>query len=309
MIWVVWQQHRHLALAGAVALAVIVAALLGLSTQMEHEFQSSGLAACVAAGDHDQSCAAASGDFAQHYTLLTLVVLLGLTVVPLLIGMFFGAPLLADELNAGTHRLAWTQGITRYRWLLVKLGLPLVAVLLAQTIVEATSWWWYRPLVEMFGGPFAGFDIEGVTPIAYALFAFLLGLTAGLLTRSTVMGMAITLIGFVVVRIVLALVARPYYLPPIPLSWDTRQLGPHVFHVGPSDPTEPFNWARGNGVDLSVAFNGDWRFGAALHGTTITELYQPASRFWTFQGIEAGIFVALAIILLGLTVWRIRRVS
>jgi hypothetical protein len=36
--------------------------------------------------------------------------------------------------------------------------------------------------------------------------------------------------------------------------------------------------------------------------------YQPAGRFWTFQGIESGIFVALsAALLAGATYWVSRR--
>jgi len=43
-------------------------------------------------------------------------------VVPALIGVFWGAPLIARELETGTFRLAWTQSVTRTRWLAVKLG-------------------------------------------------------------------------------------------------------------------------------------------------------------------------------------------
>ena len=50
--------------------------------------------------------------------LITLVL-----VVPALIGMFWGAPLIAHELETGTFRLAWTQSVSRRRWLLVKMGL------------------------------------------------------------------------------------------------------------------------------------------------------------------------------------------
>jgi hypothetical protein len=34
------------------------------------------------------------------------------------------------------------------------------------------------------------------------------------------------------------------------------------------------------------------------HGGRVIQLYQPESRFWLFQSIEAGIFVALALVLL-----------
>ena len=38
-------------------------------------------------------------------------------VVPLLFGLFWGAPLVAKEFEDGTHNLAWTQGVTRRHWL------------------------------------------------------------------------------------------------------------------------------------------------------------------------------------------------
>ena len=45
-----------------------------------------------------------------------------LLVVPAIIGIFWGAPLVARELETGTYRLAWTQSVTRTRWLAVKLA-------------------------------------------------------------------------------------------------------------------------------------------------------------------------------------------
>ena len=43
-------------------------------------------------------------------------------VVPAVIGIFWGAPMIAREIEAGTYRLVWTQSITRTRWLVSKLG-------------------------------------------------------------------------------------------------------------------------------------------------------------------------------------------
>ncbi len=42
-------------------------------------------------------------------------------------------------------------------------------------------------------------------------------------------------------------------------------------------------------------------------GAHVTNVYQPGSRFWVFQGIEAAIFVALALGLVGLSLWIVRR--
>ena len=43
------------------------------------------------------------------------------TLIPGLIGVLLAAPFILD-LEHGTYRLAWTQSITRGRWLLGKLG-------------------------------------------------------------------------------------------------------------------------------------------------------------------------------------------
>jgi hypothetical protein len=43
------------------------------------------------------------------------------------------------------------------------------------------------------------------------------------------------------------------------------------------------------------------------HGYRGYVTYQPASRFWAFQGIETAIFVALAAALLGVAFWVLKR--
>ena len=45
----------------------------------------------------------------------------------------------------------------------------------------------------------------------------------------------------------------------------------------------------------------------AAHGYRGYLTYQPASRFWAFQGIETGIFVVLAAVLLAVTFWVLKR--
>ncbi len=43
------------------------------------------------------------------------------------------------------------------------------------------------------------------------------------------------------------------------------------------------------------------------HGILATVLYQPADRYWLFQGIEAAIFLTVAVALLALTVGLVRQ--
>jgi hypothetical protein len=44
---------------------------------------------------------------------------------------------------------------------------------------------------------------------------------------------------------------------------------------------------------------------AATYHQVVT--YQPASRYWTFQWMETGLFVTLALLLAGGSVWWVRR--
>jgi hypothetical protein len=56
-------------------------------------------------------------------------------------------------------------------------------------------------------------------------------------------------------------------------------------------------------------FNGQEDLGAYLtaNGVTMHWLYQPAERFWLFQSIEAVIFATLALALVAIAVWLVRR--
>jgi ribulose bisphosphate carboxylase small subunit len=45
------------------------------------------------------------------------------------------------------------------------------------------------------------------------------------------------------------------------------------------------------------------------HGYTPVHSYQPDSRYWTFQWTELGLLVALSVLLLGLSLWLLRRLS
>ena len=67
--------------------------------------------------------------------------------------------------------------------------------------------------------------------------------------------------------------------------------------------------ATGAGRPGGGAPVGEARPGNAQPGAYNWQLYHPADRFWLFQGIETGIFVALAAVLLYLAVRRIRRIA
>jgi ABC-type transport system involved in multi-copper enzyme maturation permease subunit len=146
--------------------------------------------------------------------------------VPGIIGVFWGAPLVARELETGTHRLAWTQSITRTRWLATKLGLGTLTAMAAAGALSLVVTWWCGPIDTAInsGQSFQGilsvsrmeppmFVARGIAPIGYTAFAFVLGATGGLLLRRTIPAMAVTLAVFIGVQIATPVVVRSQLAP------------------------------------------------------------------------------------------------
>jgi len=121
----------------------------------------------------------------------------------------------AGELESGSFRLAWTQDISRARWLALRLA---VTGLAAMAVAGLASWlvtWWAGPLDRAGLNQFGPFDSRGIVPLGYAVFAFTLGALVGTLLRRTVPAMAATLVGFTAIRVAFRLLARPRLLPPV----------------------------------------------------------------------------------------------
>jgi hypothetical protein len=233
MIWLVWRQHRQQALFALLALAALAGFLVPTGLQLHHEFQRSGLATCLPAAasvelvqadpgldrvpDPVQACQERARQFAGRYGPRGIVGVL-LWFLPLFAGMFWGAPLVAREVEHGTHRLVWTQGVSRLRWALAKFGLVGGGVVLAAACYGLLVTWWRAPLDQTTGNTSGRFaysliDLEGLVPIGYALFAVALGVFAGALTRKTQTAMTVTLVGFFATRLPVELLARAHYLP------------------------------------------------------------------------------------------------
>ena len=191
-------------------LAIIALALALTGPHLAHLYATT-VANCSARGD----CSTATVSFLSHYRLLqdlgNLVI-----AVPVLVGMFWGAPLVARELETGTHRLVWTQSVTRTRWLAVKLGLIGLVSVAAAGLLSLIVTWWSSPIDQLNMNQFTSvFDQRGVVPIGYAAFAFVLGVAAGLLARRTLPAMAATLVAFVSVRVLITFWVRPHLMAPV----------------------------------------------------------------------------------------------
>ena len=120
---------------------------------------------------------------------------------PALIGIFWGAPLVARELETGTFRLAWTQSVTRTRWLAVKLGVVGLASMAVAGLLSLMVTWWSSPIDRVNASIVRLVRSARHRPVGYAAFAFVLGVTAGVLIRRTLPAMATTLAAFVATRL------------------------------------------------------------------------------------------------------------
>ena len=106
--------------------------------------------------------------------------------VPALLGVFWGAPLVARELETGTSQFAWMQSVTRKHWLTVKAGWMLLAAAAWGGAVSALVTWWSGPdnALQLDAFKPGRLDIMGIVPVGYALFAMALGIAAGAVARA-----------------------------------------------------------------------------------------------------------------------------
>jgi ABC-type transport system involved in multi-copper enzyme maturation permease subunit len=219
MIWFTWRQYRFEILILGAVLLLVIAILLVTGTNIASFAHSIGNTNCPA--DHcltayyklQNYIQGGAFDGSAFYSLFQYALL----ALPLLIGMFFGAQIVARELEQGTYRLIWTQGISWSRWLLAKIGGIVTLIVCATAILFRLLLWWKIPVVPILDNlwDYTNYDIWSLSAIAYTLFAFTLGVCAGTIVKKTVPAMAITLVIFVAVRILIAVFWRPYFLPPV----------------------------------------------------------------------------------------------
>jgi hypothetical protein len=343
--WLTWRQFRVQAISAAGALAAFAIALAATGPHLASLYGASGISGCKP-GD----CGGlAAGFLAQVYTLGTdsMVDLLGVMFIllaPVVIGLFWGAPLIARELETGTSALAWNQSVTRTRWLAVKLA---VVGLAAMAVTEGLSLmlaWWAAPVTRavgqlgsthfalqgMFGFALSRFNplafaSQGITPLGYAAFGFALGTAAGVLVRRTLPAMAITLVIFAALQIANPLWIRPYLFPAqhtvvsvaaldslrpenIPGKAGAWLLSSQtVDAAGQPVTSAPAGCAAPSLTKGSPGDEGPYLACLARHGIREEFSYQPASRYWILQLTETAAYLALALVLAGYCFRRLSR--
>ncbi|GIE78181.1 transporter [Actinoplanes philippinensis] len=322
MTWLIWRQHRTEVCVLGLLLAVFGVTLLVLGTQA-HALFPGGSARCAGEAGLSDACTTSFRRLDEEYGFVENL-LAAFYLVPVLIGAFLGAPLLARELEEGTWQLAWTQGVPRMRWLAAKLtALAGVTVVLTGMFTAVLTW--FRQPFDTWEGRFQydAFDLEGLVPVAYALFAFAVATAAGAILRRSLPAFGVAFGAFLATRMPVALLARPAYATPLTAMEPVGADGPadQVGHrpvSGFADWTIEHGYADATGRRLSSSEYYELKDAADRAGADLLQLlhargiqqfgvYHPADRFWRFQLIEAALFVTVAVALIGVVVWRVRR--
>lgn len=345
MIWLTWRQFRWQAITSAAVLAVMAIALGITGHGLVSRYDQIGLSTCQA------TCTSLASTFINElktgpYSALFFGGLGLMYAVPVLIGIFWGAPLIAREFEHGTHRLAWNQSVSRTRWAAVKLGLVGLAAVATAGLLSLMIGWWASPIDHALNYGIANsghgysqlnplvFAARGVAPLGYAAFAFALGVTAGVLIRRTLPAMAVTLVIFAAVQILMPTFVRPHLIPPVQATapFNANTASEVVMTQNGNGPTTmmlkgnfslPGAWILSNQTITRSGrvFDGPPERACTSSSAPIQDCnnwlntlhlrqlvsYQPASRFWPLQFAETGVYLVLAAGLGALCTWQIRR--
>jgi hypothetical protein len=321
VIRLTWRQFRTQATVTLGALAVIGVILAVTGAGLVHLYDAT-VTPCAAVGD----CEAAMSALAHRLFPLQSGLNALLLVAPALIGVFWGAPLVARELETGTFRLAWAQSVTRSHWLVVKLAILGMSSMVVAGLLSLMVTWWFSPIdtvnMNRFGAGI--FGARGITPIGYAAFAFALGVTAGILIRRTLPAMATTLVAFTAARIAMTAWVRPHLIDPIHVtsafkftsgvevggapggSLVARMAVPNAWIYSSPITNAAGQAVRSDLFDRGVCLQSRAATDACAANLRQVLIYQPAGRYWAFQFWETTIFIGVALILAGFCVWWVR---
>jgi hypothetical protein len=316
MIRLTWRLARPNLLSSGVLLAAVVVFAVLTERAMGGYLTRSGLGACMAShGDCDNL----ARDFDTRFSSI-INVYAWINLVPMFLGLFWGGPLIARELEQGTHRLVWTQSVGRGRWLAVRLGVFLLGALVVAAALTELMTWWFKPIANIRESGEATFgrlnpdvfDFQGIVPIAYTFAAFALGVAAGAVLKRTLPAMVVTLVVYLPLKIAMQSL-RAHFMKPLTISYPFGTNSPRA---------DRGDWILShavvqNGVSLdrvqlppacvTAGERAAIEACATAHGIHFADVYQPLNRFWPFQFIESGCYVGLGAVALAVAAWWIIR--
>lgn len=318
-------QHRAALITILVTFVVLVFAIFVGRDAVSASYASYLAAGCTLAHPINLGvCANTANQFADIPSFTPLVI--ALRLFPLVIGAFVGAPLVAREMESGTYRFAWTQGVGRIRLLLVTLAmLALIVTPVAVALGFLLGGWYVHPYAVINvavgshwqSGLFT--TTWWMTPV-WTLFALVLGTFVGAVVKRTVAAIAATaaIVGGI-------LLAVGMYLPriydfgaeassrilingmnPGPLNMiASHGQGPagswlvRAWYTGPGGHVLGLKAANRVSVQVNSVYES-LKGGAsaaprwlALHHYTYWVSYQPANHFWILQAVVGLVVLAM----------------
>ena len=301
MTWVSWRLQRAETVIALAILGLLAALLIPTGISMANAYHQDGLGSCLAL-NVGPTCGQRIGEFQSRFQVLN-VLANWFTLVPGLIGVLLAAPFILD-LEHGTYRLAWTQSITRGRWLLGKLALPILAGILIGGALIVLFTWWRTPQVNLNGRLDIGiYDTQGIVVVGYILFALGLALALGAVWRRSAVSLTVAFVGYFVMRVFVDYWLRDRLVSPVTANWKGG-LQPHflyhAFIISENATIKGHHISTGGGVVSGHSQLAAPGLGA---GSTFHAVYEPASNFWPLQLTETGLFAGLAALLILFAAW------
>jgi hypothetical protein len=294
--WVSWRLQRTETLIALGILGLLAALLIPTGITMNDAYHQYGLGSCLGP-NLGPVCANQIAVFQQRFQALVTASNF-FTLVPGLIGALLAAPFTL-ELEHGTYRVAWTQSITRGRWLAGKLGLPVLAALLASGALILLLTWWRAPEVNLGG------RLEGTVVIGYTLFALGLALALGALWRRAAASLTVAFVGYFAARIFVDVWLRQRLITPAVVTWRGANQPRSLENA--TVLTQTLVGRAGHLIaTTSRSFLGGHVHVAAPgigSHTVYHASYLPESDFWPLQLRETALFAGTALVLILFAAW------
>ncbi|MEV7149100.1 transporter [Streptomyces sp. NPDC051287] len=312
-LWLAWRQQRVAAGIGAGVL-LLAAAIAAYSRSDMLDALHSGLFDHCATGP--LYCTQSGTGLPLLLDIEPLKYLGALNIaLPVLIGVFWGAPLLGRDRELGTHRLVLAQGLSRGQWFASRFALAaLTTTALAGLLAGLFAWWW-RPAADRSYGLFwydnTALSGSGPRVVAAALFGLAAGTLLGLLTRRVLAAMGLTLLATGAATLLLEWT-----------HWSRILVPPHSYVSAGDVPKAPMGekWSTGDYGLITASGRHDSVFACAYpsgaqlrecmsaHGY-VARFYRanPAGDYWAFQWTDTAILGGLAVLLTVVTVLMLRR--
>ncbi|MFJ5118499.1 hypothetical protein [Kitasatospora sp. NPDC088548] len=340
-VWLSVRQERTPLLVCGVVLLAVCAWLLFLGTRIGDYVDTQHIQNCNVVHFPAECEQVTSRAIELDTRWLTWVLITGwfLVALPPALGLFVAAPLLAREFESGTYGLAWTQSVSRQRWLAARLGVPLVATLVGSCLLAVVSTWWVGQIQGRFAVPgyyhwftWLSRATSGPSVVGFSLLGVALGAAVGLVVRRVVASIVVTAALTAVVRV--AVDASRYLLTPAREAVaDIRmaalpadhQLVFSSSHLPTSTPIE--SDIVENGLLTSdgqrIPLPGDWLSRmpdgtgvcptdeCSAHQDTIVQAYatyHPPAAEWAMHWTQSGVCLAVTALLVLFCAFWIRRV-